>query len=90
MSAQLKPDPQSESDRLDMAADQVIAMAGGDMRGAVRTLILANEFLEYEVCELMKMVSNGYTRVEYQRDIPTGDPLDDPSALPTDQGDWHD
>jgi hypothetical protein len=51
--------PRPESDRLDIAADQAIAACGGDMRSAVRALILANEFLEYELCEMFKAVTNG-------------------------------
>ncbi len=54
--------PQPESDRLDIAADQAIAACGGDMRSAVRALILANEFLEYELCEMFKAVANGTGR----------------------------
>lgn len=52
--------PQSETERLDIAADQAIAACGGDMRSAVRALILANEFLEYELCEMFKAVTNGH------------------------------
>lgn len=51
--------PQSESERLDVAADQAIAACGGDMRSTIRALILANEFLEYELCEMFKAVANG-------------------------------
>ena len=46
-------------DRLDMAADQAIALAGGDMRSAIRALILVNEYLE---AELATQVSRGFTR----------------------------
>jgi hypothetical protein len=52
-------DSQSESERLDVAADQAIAACGGDMRSTIRALILANEFLEYE---LETKVSQGYVR----------------------------
>ncbi len=52
--------PQSETERLDIAADQAIAACGGDMRSTVRALILANEFLEYELCEMFKAVTNGH------------------------------
>jgi hypothetical protein len=41
-----------------MAADQAIAACGGDARHAVKALILANDFLEAEVCELMQAVSH--------------------------------
>jgi hypothetical protein len=52
-------DSQSESERLDLAADQAIAACGGDLRWTIQVLILANEFLEVE---LEKQVSHGYTR----------------------------
>jgi hypothetical protein len=52
-------DSQSESERLDAAADQAIAMCGGDTRSVIRALILANEFLE---AELEAQVSHGYMR----------------------------
>lgn len=51
--------PQSENDRLDAAADEAIAACDGDMRSAIRALILANEYLEYE---LQTKVSAGYLR----------------------------
>ena len=51
-----------ESERLDIAADQAIALAGGDMRSAIRSLILANEYLEAELAELVRSVSKGYAR----------------------------
>ena len=42
-----------------MAADEAIAACGGDMRSAIRALILANEYLEWE---LEIQVSHGYMR----------------------------
>ena len=54
--------PRSESERLDIAADQAIAACGGNMRSTIRALILANEFLEYELCEMFKAVANGSAR----------------------------
>ena len=55
-------DSPTESERLDVAADQAIAACGGDLRSTIRALILANEYLEHEVCELMQAVSHAYTR----------------------------
>lgn len=46
MSALPEPNPQSEMERLEAAADQAIAACEGDLRAAIRALILANEFLE--------------------------------------------
>lgn len=62
MSANPQSKKQPEPDRLDIAADEAIAMCGGDMRSAIRALILANEYLEQEVKELMVAVSKGYER----------------------------
>jgi len=64
MSQPAETNPVSESARLDNAADQAIAACNGDMRSTIRALILANEFLEFEVSELMKAVSRGYPRKE--------------------------
>lgn len=63
----LASDPQSESERLDVAADQAIAACGGDMRSTVRALILANEFLEYELCEMFKAVANARPKLPANR-----------------------
>ena len=54
--------PQADADRLEAAADEAIAACGGDARDAVKALIVANEFLESEVCELMQAVSQAYMR----------------------------
>jgi hypothetical protein len=56
------PIPQSDAERLNAAAGQAIAACGGDAREAVKALIVANEFLESEVSELMKAVSQAYAR----------------------------
>ena len=53
-------------DDLEVAVDQAIAACDGDARAAVRALILANEFLENEVSELMKAVSHAYVRGRFQ------------------------
>jgi hypothetical protein len=50
MSANPKPEP--DPDRFESATDQAIAACGGDARLAVTALIVTNEFLESEVCEL--------------------------------------
>jgi hypothetical protein len=47
---------------LEIAIDQAIAACGGDMRSSIRALIVANEYLESEVTELMKAVSHAYVR----------------------------
>jgi hypothetical protein len=56
----------NDADELEIAIDQAIATCDGDMRAAIRALILANEFLENEVGELMKAVSHAYVRGRFQ------------------------
>jgi hypothetical protein len=53
------PNPHSDAEKLDAAADQAIAACGGDAREAVKALLIANEFLE---AELATQVSHGYMR----------------------------
>ena len=43
------PNPQSDADQLEAAADQAIAACGGDAREAVKALIFANHSLETEL-----------------------------------------
>jgi len=50
------------SDALDTAADTAIAACGGDARAAVRSLIVANNYLEAEVQRLTEGVSLGFAR----------------------------
>jgi hypothetical protein len=55
-----------DNNGLEAAVDQAISACGGDMRAAIRALIVANEFLENEVSELMKAVSHAYARGRFQ------------------------
>lgn len=55
-----------EGDELELAVDQAISACGGDMRATIRALILANEYLESEVGELMKAVSRAYVRGRFR------------------------
>jgi stage V sporulation protein SpoVS len=66
MSQSAAPNPQGDADRLEKAADDAIAACGGDVRDAVKALIVANEFLESEVCELMQAVSHAYARGRFK------------------------
>jgi hypothetical protein len=59
------PEP-SEPDRLEAATDEAITACGGNARDAVKALILANEYLESEVCELMQAVSHAYARGRFK------------------------
>jgi hypothetical protein len=62
MSQSPAPELPTDADRLEAAADQAIAVCGGDIRAALKALIVANEYLESEVSELMKAVSRAYVR----------------------------
>jgi hypothetical protein len=61
MSQSAAPNPQADADRLEAAADEAIEVCGGNVRKALKALIVANEFLESKVSELMK-VSHAYVR----------------------------
>jgi hypothetical protein len=52
----------SDNHRYEQACDQAIMMCGGNMRGAIKALIMANEYLENEVQELQAVLSGGLTR----------------------------
>jgi hypothetical protein len=51
-----------EDEGLEASVDQAISACGGDMRSTIRALIVANEYLESEVGELMTAVSRAYAR----------------------------
>jgi len=55
-----------DADGLEAAVDQAIAACGGDIRSAICTLIVANDYLESEVNELMKAVSHAFVRGRFQ------------------------
>ena len=63
-----RPAPVTSPDAvlLEAATDQTIAACGGDMREAVKALIVANDFLETEVAELMRAVSQAYVRGRFK------------------------
>ena len=56
------PSNTEEDDGLETSVDQAIAACGGDVRSTIRALIVANQYLESEVGELMKAVSRAYVR----------------------------
>jgi hypothetical protein len=60
------PQAQPDAEELEAAADQAIAACGGDAREAVKALIVANDFLENEVSELMRAVSKAYARGRFR------------------------
>lgn len=55
-----------QPDGLEAAVDQAISACGGDLRSTIRALIVANEYLEQEVTELMKAVSRAYARGRFR------------------------
>jgi hypothetical protein len=59
--------PLTENNHYEQACDQAIAMCGGNMRGAIKALIMANEYLEHEVEELQALASGGLTRTGLPR-----------------------
>lgn len=60
-----KPDDRDDAG-LEAAVEQAIAACGGDLRATVRALVVANNYLENEVAELMKAVSHAYARGRFQ------------------------
>jgi hypothetical protein len=75
------PNPQSDADQLEAAADQAITACGGDAREAVKALIVANQFLETELEKLRAAVSVGYARGKLSETVKT---------VPRDGKDWYD
>lgn len=65
MSSHPQPDNRDDTG-LEAAIDEAVAACGGDHRATVRALIVANNYLENEVAELMKAVSHAYARGRFQ------------------------
>lgn len=64
----LAPQSNPESDNpLESATDQVIAACDGDVRAAVRALIVANGMLEAELNDMRAATSIGYARRRMMR-----------------------
>jgi hypothetical protein len=62
VSAPLPNPEQSVADQLEAAADQALAICGGDARDTIKALIVANHFLETELEKLRAAASTGYAR----------------------------
>ena len=60
----LKPQGNDHDSDGELAAeiDEAIAACGGDLRATIGALIVANNYLEVEVEELMKAVSHAFVR----------------------------
>jgi hypothetical protein len=56
-----KPAPLPSNDHYEDACDQAIIMCGGNMRGAIKALIMANEYLEHELQELQAAIADART-----------------------------
>ena len=65
MSLRPQSDP-ADDDGLEAAVEQAIDACGGDLRATIRALVVANNYLENEVAELMKAVSHAYARGRFQ------------------------
>jgi hypothetical protein len=82
MSENPAPDPPPAADQLDAAhldtiADQAIAACGGDIRNALKAMIVRNEGLKAEVKYLRAAVTTVYTRGFTEQ-------------VPPDPKDWYD
>ena len=62
MSSELAPKSQDNDGDLDAAIDDAITACAGDLRATIGALIVANNYLETEVGELMKAVSHAFVR----------------------------
>ena len=51
--------PSHDDDRYENALDDVIAQCGGDTRGALMALLVANEYLEAQLNTLQAAIENG-------------------------------
>lgn len=60
-----EPVCRNDLDRYERAVDSAIAVCGGDLRGTLRALIIANEFLEDELRRQM----NGGEAYRDQRSV---------------------
>jgi hypothetical protein len=66
MSSESARKPQGGDCELESAIDQAIAACGGDLRATIGALIVANDYLESEVEELMKAVSRAFVRGRFE------------------------
>ena len=57
-----EPATQSDIDRYDRAVDSAIATCGGDLRGAIKALIIANEYLEKELGQALNPAAQSFLR----------------------------
>ena len=60
-------EPPIQTDDLEGTVDRIVAECDGDPRAAVRTLVVANSFLERELESVLAEVSRGYVRGRHDR-----------------------
>jgi hypothetical protein len=77
MSQGSTPNPPPDADHVDAVADQAIAICGGDVRKALKAMIVAYEELEAEVKQLHAALSNDSGRGFFEH-------------VPADRKDWYD
>lgn len=56
-----------EPDELEAAVNEVIFTCAGDMRAAIKSLLVANSFLEEEHERLAGSISTGYARGQHRK-----------------------
>jgi hypothetical protein len=58
----MEAEKQEQFPELETAVDQAIAACDGDARAAVRSLIIANNYLDQQLESTWQLVSPGYSR----------------------------
>jgi len=56
-----------QDDRYEIALDDVIAQCGGDTRGALMALLVANEYLETQLNDLQTAIENGHVSLRSEK-----------------------
>ena len=74
---QAEPDNAAQTDPLEAAVDDAIAVCDGDVRAALRAALVYNEFLERKLDMMRGMVSTGYTRGKVSPAVGASAKLDD-------------
>jgi hypothetical protein len=62
-----KPISTSDNDRYEQACDQAIAMCDGNLRSAIKALLLVNEYLETEIEELQTAALSDHAQARLPR-----------------------
>jgi hypothetical protein len=60
--AAAQPTEPDETATLDSEVEEAIALCDGDVRAALRAMLVANTFLATQIDQLMQQVSSGFTR----------------------------